>query len=620
MSTKTGAGRIAELSKNFKSASTLGNLRVVIQQPTAWFRAGVMIDPQYMAAGLLPNKAADKMQEESSQISWVKSNGNIDGLSINSQRANVLGLQTKVEKINNAMGWLAGKADDVTWNRLYRAVYAEQKAKYKGDLNSEEFRNKVNDRFNELVSRTQVVDGTLMRSQMMRSTDRLNQSFSAFMAEPTKTFNMFARTYIDAAQEYRKTGKISLDTGKMAARIVTVHLLQLAANAFAQSIADAERDEDDDKKFLEKFLEHFGINTDDNATAMQKALTFAEGNFAEGLNVLVQIPVLNQLNDDFVWPIIKQAIWGESTYTTGTTINEFQGITAVYNALKATVFKGDNSKITPYGQLYKVVNALSMLSGIPAAAVMRETVAAYNTINDAWGGENIRKNSPTSAQLVKPVFDSIDSGSDYKAAIEKAVQKGSKYTTIETNITSQYKQQYIDLMREGKTEEASKLENRLMMIYDYLQEQEGQKPSSRKRVQKWYTDWAKENGIEQIELTGGSESSGSRMVDLTNVDSIDVPISDEPANIWGPAFTIRKPRGTSYWTSNSSDWEKTHHINAARMIQESFQHGYDAVHYQGGDFARNAQWHLEQINKRNYARKKTYGSGGGNAVAWKSPE
>jgi hypothetical protein len=613
MSTKTGAGRIAELSKNFKSASTLGNLRVVIQQPTAWFRAGVMIDPQYMAAGLLPNKAADKMQEESSQISWVKSNGNIDGLSINSQRANVLGLQTRVEKINNAMGWLAGKADDVTWNRLYRAVYAEQKAKYKGDLNSEEFRNKVNDRFDELVSRTQVVDGTLMRSQMMRSTDRLNQSFSAFMAEPTKTFNMFARAYIDAAQEYRKTKKISVNTGKMAARLVTVHLIQLAANAFAQSIADAERDDDEEKDFLTKFLEHFGINANDDAPLSEKALTFAEGNFAEGLNVLVQIPVLSQLNDDFIWPIIKQAIWGESTYTTGTTINEFQGITAVYNALKATVFKSPNSKITPYGQLYKAVNAMSMISGIPASAVMREVVSAWNTVNDLWGGENILKNQPTSKQLSQPVFSSIDDGSDFKAAIEKAAKKGAKYESIENNITEQYKQQYIDLMSQGKTDEASKLENRLMMIYDYLNEREGQKPSSKKRVQKWYTDWLKDNGVESVELTGGTENSGSRMTNMTNVESMDVPISEEPANIWGNAYVTRQPRGTSYWTNGTLDWEKEHHTNAARMIQETFAHGYDPSQPYENDFRRNSEWHMKQINKRNYARKKTYGSGGGNA-------
>ena len=95
--------------------------------------------------------------------------------------------------------------------------------------------------------------------------------------------------------------------------------------------------------------------------------------------------------------------------------------------------------------------------------------------------------------MVKPVFDSIDTGSDYKAAIEKAVQKGSKYETIETNITKQYKQQYIDLMREGKTDEATKLENRLLMIYNYLNEKEAQKPSTNKRIQKWYTDWLKEN-------------------------------------------------------------------------------------------------------------------------------
>ena len=622
--TKVGTARFGgALTSRYKAAATLANLRVVAQQPTAWFRAGEMIDAKYLAAGLAPNKAADKMQAETSDISWIKSQGNIDGYITHSMKQTITRASSTREKINDAAGWLASKADDVTWNKLYRAVYAEQLAKYNGDLSSEEatkeFAQKVNDRFDEVIARTQVVDGTLMRSQLMRSSDRKNVSVSAFMAEPTKSYNMFLRDYIDITQGKREGKKIRPADLKHLSRTAAVYLVTNVANAVMQSIFDAERDDDEDKSYIEKLLNAFGIDTDSEKTFKDKALTFLEGNFMDDLNMLNNIPIINDMYE-MVWSAVKKTVWGENTYTSSSSDFDVAGLNELVKAWNYTFNKSGNSKVTLYGTIAQDVKALSQVSGIPVYNLMRECVALYNTLNDAWGGENIRRTAPTSAQLVKPVFDSIDTGSDYKAAIEKAVEKGSKYETIETNITKQYKQQYIDLMREGKTEEAAKLENRLMMIYDYLNEKEGQKPSNKNRVKKFYTDWQKENGIEQIELTGGSETSGSRMIDMTNVESIDVPISDEPANIWGPAFTTRKPRGTSSWTSNTSDWEKTHHINAARMIQESFQHGYDAVHYQGGDFARNAQWHLEQINKPHYARKKTYGSGGGNAVAWKSPD
>ena len=614
--TKVGTARFGgALTSRYKAAATLANLRVVAQQPTAWFRAGEMIDAKYLAAGLAPNKAADKMQAETSDISWIKAQGNIDGYITHSMKKTITRAASTREKINDAAGWLASKADDVTWNKLYRAVYAEQAAKYDGDLNSEEFARKVNDRFDEVIARTQVVDGTLMRSQLMRSSDRKNISVSAFMAEPTKSYNMFLRDYIDLTQGAKENKKIRPADLKHLSRTTAVYLVTNLANAAMQSIFDAERDDDEDKNYIEKLLNAFGINTDSEATFKDKALTFIEGNFVDDLNMFNNIPIINDMYD-LVWSAVKKTVWGENTYTSSTSDFDVAGLNELVKAWNYTFNKSETSKVTLYGTIAQDVKALSQVSGIPVYNLMRECVALYNTFNDAWGGENIRRTAPTSAQLVKPVFDSIDTGSDYKEAIEKAVQKGSKYETIESNMTSQYKQQYIDLMREGKMDEAAKLEERLMEVYDYLNEQEGQKASSRKRVQKWYTDWLKENNVEQIELTGGSESSGSRMVDLTNTQVADTPDYGDDANIWGPAFTTSVSRDTSYYVTGGYN---KHHREAAKMIQEAFQHGYDAVHYQGGDYARNAQWHLEQINKKHYARKKTYGSGGGNAVAWKSP-
>ena len=714
--TKVGTARFGSaLTSRYKAAATLANLRVVAQQPTAWFRAGEMIDAKYLAAGLAPNKVADKMQAETSDISWIKSQGNIDGYITHSMKKTITRASSTREKINDAAGWLASKADDVTWNKLYRAVYAEQAAKYDGDLNSEEFARKVNDRFDEVIARTQVVDGTLMRSQLMRSSDRKNVSVSAFMAEPTKSYNMFLRDYIDITQGKREGKKIRPADLKHLSRTAAVYLVTNVANAVMQSIFDAERDDDDDKSYIEKLLNAFGINTDSEATFKDKALTFLEGNFMDDLNMLNNIPIINDMYE-MVWSAVKKTVWGENTYTSSSSDFDVAGLNELVKAWNYTFNKGEKSKITLYGTIAQDVKALSQVSGIPVYNLMRECVALYNTMNDLWGGENIRKTDQAKTEMVAPVikdikkgadyteslnkalergasyddvynqirneykqqyidlmeagktkeaqtleekvegiyadlkkkegkdykprvkgwytdflkedgrdpveavFKSLDTGSDYKKAIEEAVSLGKTYDSIESSVTKQYKQQYIDLMRQGKRSEATKLENRLVTIYNYLNDKEGQKPTNNARIQKWYTDWQKENGVEQIKLTGGSESSGSRMINMTNVESMDVPISEEPANIWGNAYVTRQPRSTSYWTSGSSDWEREHHTNAARMIQEAFAHGYDPNQRYENDFKRNSEWHMKQINKRHYARKKTYGSGGGNAVAWKSPD
>ena len=45
----------------------------------------------------------------------------------------------------------------------------------------------------EIVDQTQVVDSVLHRSQIMRSQDKLVQMATAFMAEPTKSYNLLIK-------------------------------------------------------------------------------------------------------------------------------------------------------------------------------------------------------------------------------------------------------------------------------------------------------------------------------------------------------------------------------------------------------------------------------------------
>lgn len=598
------AGPWEGFTSKYKVAAVGANARVVIQQPTAIVRARNVMKDKYLLAGLSAAgnlKDATAHMKESSDIAWWKSQGYYESNIGKSMKRILTGEETAIDKLQDTSLALAGLADDLTWSVIYRGVELEQKdifEKANKDINSDAYRKAVNDRFDEVIDATQVVDSTLHRSQYMRSADGLNKLQASFMAEPTKSYNMLLSAYIDA---YRNSdgGALKAAASKTFAKAASTFVMTAVVNAAAQSLIDALRSarKKDDEDYWERWADAFEENVGDN------------------VNPLKLMPWVKDMADAIDNAI--DTLNGEYTYSTSSGRMDIEAVTNFIQQAASTIqyLKGESKK-TAYGIMYQDIRALSQLTGIPVYNIMRDVSAVYDSIRHKYDElpdlfETSETNAKSSAK--KRVFKTIDEGGDFKKALKYAEGKGNNLENFASQITSYYKPIYTELM-ETDPEEAAKMEERLEAVYKYLQELNGK--DYKPRVYKW----VEKPEIEQIELTGGTESSGSRMVDLTNVDSIDVPISDEPANIWGPAFTIRKPRGTSYWTSNSSDWEKTHHINAARMIQESFQHGYDAVHYQGGDFARNAQWHLEQINKRNYARKKTYGSGGGNAVAWKSPE
>lgn len=55
---------------------------------------------------------------------------------------------------------------------------------------SGDFNRAVADKFDEVIDRTQVVDTPLHRNQLLRSSNMFVKLETAFMAEPTKTYNL----------------------------------------------------------------------------------------------------------------------------------------------------------------------------------------------------------------------------------------------------------------------------------------------------------------------------------------------------------------------------------------------------------------------------------------------
>ena len=271
----------------FKAAAVGSNLRVIVQQPTAIFRSMDMIDPKYLIKGIAKfNKGAKKAVQNAPIAQW-KDWGYFDLNTGRSTKNILFENSSTLDKVQNVLMSGAGKADSVAWGALYSAVEEETKDLRKDlDPRSNAFNEYVAERFSEIVDHSQVVDGVLQRSGIMRSTNAIDKMATSFMAEPTKQFNMLGTAIYDMVHS---TGD---DTRRKAAgalaRTVSAMLFAGVLNAAMQSIVDGLRNDDPEKRYLEKFLASF---TGDEKTFA----SFMSSNLGDFVNPAQYIPYAKDL-------------------------------------------------------------------------------------------------------------------------------------------------------------------------------------------------------------------------------------------------------------------------------------------------------------------------------------
>lgn len=239
-STKTERSGLEKLANLNKKASIGFNVRVLVQQPTSIARAYMFLSPKDIPKSFKGVKMIKEMREVC-PIAYWKSLGFRDigtGSTMKDVLINNESLYSKLE-----MGGY-GLADDLTWGIIYGAVKNETK-RLNPDLKvgSKEFNDKVRDRFDYIVDRTQVVDSVFHRTQSMRSDNYLTKTTTMFMSESLKTYNLYRTEMIDAAREGRKF--------KTAARATAVFAASNLLLALAQALPDAWR-EDDEKELFDK--------------------------------------------------------------------------------------------------------------------------------------------------------------------------------------------------------------------------------------------------------------------------------------------------------------------------------------------------------------------------------
>lgn len=333
--------------RNAKVAAIAANLRVIIQQPSAFARAIEAIDPKYLlnVNNLNVMQGAREAQEHSSIARWknwgfrdVNVGGNLRSL--------MVGDDNIFEKAREKASIPAGKFDDATWGALWNACKAEIEDKRQDlEKGSEEYWQAISDRFAEVIDRTQVVDSPFHRSKAMRSKNALWKMYTSFMSEPTKTYNMFYKTISNAYQ-----GNWSAETRKAVARATFAFAAATVLNSVLAAIIDVGRDTDDED-WWEKYLKNMGKN------------------MLDGFNPLNLIPIgkdivsifdgyeASRMDLDAVSDLIKQLKRAGSTLSGE---KDYNVLKIVYDSAMAL------SKITgiPAGNVWREINSLLNLAGV----------------------------------------------------------------------------------------------------------------------------------------------------------------------------------------------------------------------------------------------------------------
>lgn len=283
---------------NTKGAAVGANLRVIIQQPTAYFRAAVVLEPENMTKGLTKGATAgngwDKARKWAA-IAGIKDTSGFDQGSRYTISREVYGSDGNVrEWLNDKSMALAGKADAVTWGKIWNACEWQVAANTNTEVGSDAYYRQVAELFTDVIDQTQVVDGVMQRTQIMRDSDALTRQATSFMGEPLKSLNVLMRAY--DAWVYETNPHKRSKALKQLKRSVGALLVTDVVNALAQSIVDGLRDDDKDKNWAERILEAFtGYSGDEKNAGEAVKNVVLGGNLISNINPVGRIPYLKDI-------------------------------------------------------------------------------------------------------------------------------------------------------------------------------------------------------------------------------------------------------------------------------------------------------------------------------------
>ena len=373
-----------------KKAQTMASLSVAIQQPSSILRAMSMINSSYFFGAKVTEKTHDRTWDEIKEyapIAIIKEMGGYDThvgkntVDYLTDSTDYHGFGEKFKAFftdgdfrDDAFGKLPELMDEMAWGVIWNAVKREQATKHPDvDVKSKAFMSLVADRFTDVITHTQVYDSVFSRSGLMRSKDGLVKMGTSFMAEPTTTANMLAMAVIQA-----KRGEISK---AQAGRTVAAIAASLALNAALVSVVYALRDDDEDKRYDEKWLENF------------------RNNFFESLNPAGYIPFIRDIDS------MRKGFDIERTDMTliGDLMNAIQGL--------------ENEDVTAWDKTLTVIGAVGDVLGVPMKNIIRDVRGIVQTAGFALD-DKPNPRTKTGAYMARRGMD-LNNGEEMILALQR---------------------------------------------------------------------------------------------------------------------------------------------------------------------------------------------------------
>lgn len=364
----SNSGNVFErLIANYKVATVSANIRVFAQQPSAVLRALDQVSMGDFLLGLARTKPGTwKKVMTYAPIARWKDWGYFD-IHTGRQVRNVLLNDDKAtDRVKGALMAPAGTMDSLAWSGLWNALEAETRRTHRElEAGSTAFYQAVAARFNEVIDRTQVVDGVLQRSQFMRKPDSLSKMATAFMAEPTKTYNQFMGAVYDLQQAQKPKERVQA-MQRMGRTCFALTASIVVNAAVGQAFIDALRDDDDDEDYWEKYRQALTGLEGDEETLGEKLKGIASGDLASDFLPWNYIPFVKDVASILEGYTAKRMDMDS--------ISKF--IKAMTNAMKA--MQGDGA-LTRKNAVITLLAEAGRLTGWPVANIKRDIEAIYRT-------------------------------------------------------------------------------------------------------------------------------------------------------------------------------------------------------------------------------------------------
>ena len=366
-------GRVEMVKKfftNSKVSSVGANLRVAALQPFSYVRAGLVINPVYLTKALTHKPKVSHSKEYCGIAMW-KSLGYYD---TNIQRGladQIKHDQTKKESTTEKSMLLAGKMDELTIGWLWNACELEIRDKRKDlRVGTDEFFKVVGDRLSDVIYSTQVVDSTMTRSEFMRSGEGMDLAMTAFMSEPTVSYNILADALSEWDLTFRQTGskeEAFKKNGTYLFRAFGTYAISGLITSLVEAGIDVWRDTEEDEGKKVKYWEAFWQNLIDNANPLGLIPYIKELAFVPIIGLRIAYNRLNLPKENvFAKSLEKYTVYGSSR-------TETQWIDYMINATNSLEkLLNGSDKTKGYTFVKNILKMISNMSGLPIFNAWRE--------------------------------------------------------------------------------------------------------------------------------------------------------------------------------------------------------------------------------------------------------